>query len=209
MRRQRFVGRIAGVGTASGTRVVVGRWHDTPMGAFADAMVETPSGHRVLLAPRPDVAEFIAATYSFDEVRIEDFTIADAGDGSGWRVRSPSLALDLEVGAPTALGRLLSVVPHRLATAPAWCALTDPVARVVLRGVRTRGSAGGGRREYYGATGVRRSGRRHRHLGGRRPGYPRPGRPAPALRLLLHPAPPVGHRRGDDGRGLSGTPDVS
>ncbi|MQW76994.1 hypothetical protein GHK92_14020 [Nocardioides sp. dk4132] len=160
MRRQRFVGRIAGVGTTSGTRIVVGHWHDTPLGAFSDAMVETADGHRVLLAPRPQVAEFIAATYSFDEVRVEAFTVGVVGAGSGsgarWQVRSPSLALDLAVGGPTLLGRLLAVVPRRLATAPAWCALTDPVARVVLRGVRTRGSAGGGRREYYGATGVRR-----------------------------------------------------
>ncbi len=43
-------------------------------------------------------------------------------------------------------------MPEAVATAPAWCALTDPVARVVLRGVRTRGSAGHGRREWYGAT---------------------------------------------------------
>ena len=164
MSRQCFTGRIAGVGTAGGTRIVVGHWHDTPMGAFSDAMVETAAGHRVLLAPRPEVAEFIAATYSFDEVRVEAFTVEvagagvgpGAGPGSRWQVRSPSLELDLTVGGPTLLGRLLALVPGRLATAPAWCALTDPVARVVLRGVRTRGSAGGGRREYYGATGVRR-----------------------------------------------------
>jgi hypothetical protein len=30
--------------------------------------------------------------------------------------------------------------------------VTDPVARVALQGVRTRGSAGGDRRETYGAT---------------------------------------------------------
>jgi hypothetical protein len=30
--------------------------------------------------------------------------------------------------------------------------VTDPVARALLRGVRTRGSAGHGRREVYGAT---------------------------------------------------------
>ncbi len=46
-------------------------------------------------------------------------------------------------------------MPHRVATSPAWCTLTDPVARVLLRGVRTRGTAREGRREYYGATGAR------------------------------------------------------
>lgn len=38
-----------------------------------------------------------------------------------------------------------------MSTAPWFCRISDPIARVVLRGVRTRGSAGNGRREYYGA----------------------------------------------------------
>ncbi|WP_435747407.1 hypothetical protein [Nocardioides sp. SYSU DS0663] len=150
MTTSRFYGRIAGVGSTSGVRVVVGHWHDTPLGAFSDAMVATGSGHRVLLAPHEAAAGFIASTYRFDEVRIEPFAVA-ARDGA-WRVRSPSLVLDLTVGPRTALGRLLRAVPRRLAGSPAFCTVTDPVARVVLDGVRTRGSAGGGRREFYGAT---------------------------------------------------------
>ena len=149
MTRQRFEGRIAGVGSTSGVRVVVGRWERSPMGAFADAMVATAEGRRVLLAPSREVADFVAATYSFDEVRIEPFDVT--GDAN-WQVRSPSLTLVLAVGRRTWLGRLLRLVPRRLGTSPAWCTVTDPVARVVLRGVRTRGSAGGGRREYYAAT---------------------------------------------------------
>ncbi|MBC9732459.1 hypothetical protein [Nocardioides marmotae] len=157
--RQRFRGRIAGTGTTSGVRVVVGHWHDTPLGAFSDAMVETAAGHRVLLAPHRAAADFIAATYTFDEVRIEPFSVvvasapsASVPSGERWLVRSPSLRLDLVVGARTALGRLLRLVPARLAAAPAFCALTDPVARLLLDGVRTRGSAAGARREWYGAT---------------------------------------------------------
>lgn len=145
----RFRGAIAGAGTTSGVRVVVGRWDESPYGAFADAMVETASGHRVLVAPSPEVAEFVEATYSFDEVRVEPVTV------DGWSVRSPSLTLDLAVGRRTGLGRLLRLVPRRLAESPRWCVVTDPVARVLLRGVRTRGSAKDGRREWYGATDVR------------------------------------------------------
>lgn len=145
----RFRGAIAGVGTTSGVRVVVGRWDESPYGAFADVMVETPSGHRVLLAPTPEVADFVETTYSFDEVRIEPVAV------DGWSVRSPSLSLDLVVGGRTGLGRLLRLVPRRIAESAGWCAVTDPVARVVLRGVRTRGSAKDGRREWYGATDVR------------------------------------------------------
>ena len=50
------------------------------------------------------------------------------------------------------LGRLLRLVPGRVAASPAWATLVDPVARVALRGVRTRGTARAGRQEFYGAT---------------------------------------------------------
>jgi len=147
---QRFHGQIAGVGSESGVRVVVGSWHTTPLGAFGDAMVETPAGRRVLVAPSRPVAEFIEATYAFDEVRLEPITVTS--DRGRWRVVSPSLTLDLTVGGRMPLGRLLRAVPERLAASPAWATLVDPVARRVLRGVRTRGTALAGRREFYGAT---------------------------------------------------------
>lgn len=147
--RQRFEGAIAGIGSTSGVRVVVGRWDRSPLGSFADAMVAEADGRRVLLAPNQDVADFVAATYSFDEVRIEPLTVEGV---TRWLVRSPSLLLDLEIGHRTTLGRLLRAVPTAVGTSPAWCAVTDPVARVVMRGVRTRGSAGNGRREWYAAT---------------------------------------------------------
>jgi hypothetical protein len=152
--RHVFRGQIAGAGSTSGTRVVVGRWRLTPLGEFADAMVETAEGHRVLLAPHEAARDFIAATYTFDEVRLEPFRVVVRG--GVWRVRSDSLHLDLTLGRRTPLGWALRAVPRRLAESPAWCTLTDPVARVVLRGVRTRGTAGGDRQEFYGATDTRR-----------------------------------------------------
>ncbi len=151
--RERFSGHIAGIGSTSGIRVVVGRWEDGPWGSFADLMVEDGVGHRVLVAPDEQTRGFVTATYSFDEQVIEPVEVIDAP--GGWRVRSDSLTLDITIGRPTALGRILSVVPARLATAPVWCTLTDPIARITLRGVRTRGTAGHGRREWYGATSVR------------------------------------------------------
>lgn len=151
MKRSRFRGHIAGMGSGSGVRLVVGRWTSSPLGSFADVMVETADGHRVLLAPNQQVADFVAATYSFDTLRIEEVGVDEATEGR-WSVRSPSLELDVAFGGRTWLGRLLRLVPRRVAESPAWCTVTDLVARVVLRGVRTRGSAGGGRREWYGAT---------------------------------------------------------
>jgi hypothetical protein len=147
---QRFHGQIAGVGSTSGVRVVVGSWQRTPLGSFGDAMVETEGGHRVLVAPSPEVAAFIEATYVFDEVRLEP--IAVTSGRSRWHVESPSLSLDLTVGGRLPLGRVLRAVPVRVASSPSWATAVDPVARVALRGVRTRGTALAGRREYYGAT---------------------------------------------------------
>ncbi len=155
--RHRFEGAIAGVGSSTGVRIVVGRWRASPLGAFADVMLAEPDGTRVLLAPDEDVAEFVSTTYRFDRIEIGpvDVEVEPSGQPS-WHVVAPGLDITFGVGRRPALGWLLRSVPRRLATAPAWARLTDPVARVVLSGVRTRGSAGNGRREYYGATDLRR-----------------------------------------------------
>jgi hypothetical protein len=145
----RFDGWIAGLGTAAGLRAVVGHWPRSPLGAFTDVMVERADGHRVLLAPTAEVAAFVGGTYVFDEVRIGP--VHARVDGSRWRVEAGPLALAFTVGRRTALGRLLRAVPRRLATHPRWISAVDLVARAVLQGVRTRGSAGGGRQEFYGA----------------------------------------------------------
>jgi hypothetical protein len=107
----------------------------------------------VLVAPDERTRDFVSATYTFDEVLIAPVEVRDTP--AGWLVESVPLTMDLTTGGPTPVGRLLRLVPDRLATSPAWCALVDPVARVVLRGVRTRGTAGQGRREWYGATSAR------------------------------------------------------
>ena len=168
--RQRFRGRIAGVGSTSGVRVVVGWWHESPFGPFADAMVERADGHRLLIAPSDEVADLVSSTYVFDEVRIEPVDVAlrsprglegsggRQGNGlgtPGWEFASPSLSLTLEVGDRMPLGRLLRLVPASLSASPAFATAVDPVARVVLNGVRTRGQARAGRREYYGASDMR------------------------------------------------------
>jgi hypothetical protein len=143
-------------------RVVVGWWPVSPFGPFADVMLERADGHRVLLAPGGEVADLVSTTYTFDEVRGEPVSVVVSSPGvrrggpaESWAVRSPSLWLDLVVGGRTGLGRALRTVPQVVAGSPAFATVADPVARVVLRGVRTRGAARAGRREYYGATDVR------------------------------------------------------
>ncbi len=151
--RERYQGRIAGVGTTSGTRLVVGHWAHTPLDSFSDVMVERPDGHRVLLAPSAVVRDVIEATYVFDEVRLEPVSVVET-DGS-WQVSSPSLSLRIGFGRRSGLGWLLRAVPARLATSTRWATLVDPVAARVMDGVRTRGVAREGRQEWYGATDLR------------------------------------------------------
>ncbi len=150
--RWAFDGHIAGVGTQEGTRIVVGRWLASPLGPFADVMVERPDGTRLLLAPRHDVADLVAQTYRFDAVHVVPVGVGPDEVGRRWLVRAGPLAADLTIGARTALGRLLALVPRAPQVAPAVATAVDPVARVVLDGVRTRGTAGRGRREWYTAT---------------------------------------------------------
>ncbi|MGI8523929.1 MAG: hypothetical protein ACR2K3_11575, partial [Nocardioides sp.] len=64
----RFGGAIAGLGSESGVRIVIGSWHTTPYGAFNDVMLCEPDGRRVLLAPDAQVADFITSTYLFDRL---------------------------------------------------------------------------------------------------------------------------------------------
>lgn len=147
---ERFVGEICGFGTASGHRIVIGRWPDSPFCSFADVMHEDPVGVRTLLAPTEQVAEFVRETYVFDEVRIVPVT-TERSPGRLALDAGPLVA-DVAIGGRSGVGRMLRVVPRPVATSRGWCTLIDPVARVMMRGVRTRGTAGNDRREFYGAT---------------------------------------------------------
>ncbi|MFF3763581.1 hypothetical protein ACFYYR_05765 [Streptomyces sp. NPDC001922] len=145
----RFDGWIAGVGTSSGTRLVLGHWTSSPFGPFSDVMIEQPDGERLLLAPAPDIAEFVATTYVFDRVLVVPVTVT--AEAATWTVEAGTLSLRFGIGGRSALGILLRAVPRPLAALPAWSALVNLTARLLPPGVRTRGTAGGGRRERYDA----------------------------------------------------------
>lgn len=147
----RFDGRILGAGSSSGLRFVVGDWAHSPLGAFADVMVATAEGRRILLAPDDGVVEYVTSTYSFDEVVHCPVSVVEADGGSRWTVDAGPLRVEITLGARTGTGWLLRAVPPPLARSRAFATLADPIARLVFPGVRTRGSAGNDRREYYGA----------------------------------------------------------
>jgi hypothetical protein len=150
--RVAFTGHIAGFGSSAGIRMVVGVWQESPFGSFADVMVQTADDTRLLLAPSAQIAEFISATYSFDEVLVAPVT-ADL-QPERLSVTAPDLEVTVELAGAAPVDRLLRWVPGFLATAPWWLRLIDPIASRIVPGVHTAGTAGNGRREYYG---VRRS----------------------------------------------------
>jgi hypothetical protein len=150
MVRERFEGEIFGVGTTSGVRVVIGSWSRSRFGTFADAMVEAADGHRTLIAPSEQVADYVSTTYNFDSITITP--VAVQRTATSMTVSSEPLQIVVAVGGRTLLGRLLHVIPKTVSTATWWATAIDPVVRVVMPGVRTRGAAGNNRREWYGAS---------------------------------------------------------
>jgi hypothetical protein len=149
-----FTGHIAGFGTRSGVRFVVGSWLESPFGRFADVMVENSDGERTLLAPSAEIAEFVSSTYTFDRTDLGVVTVDHAADG--FTVTAPGLEVSATLGGPAPFDWLLRLVPTPLSRAPWWLRGINPVASRLVSGVQTAGSAGNGRREYYGVRRTRR-----------------------------------------------------
>ena len=149
----RFDGAIAGLGTASGTRIVVGMWPSSPFGAVTDVMIQRADGHRILLAPTEEFADFIRSMYTFDEVRIEP--VLRMRDGRTWMIATDDLALTFEVGGRPPVGLALLAVPRSVARSRWWAGAVSPIARLAMHGIRTRGRTADGRREWYCAQDLR------------------------------------------------------
>jgi hypothetical protein len=150
--RLTFTGHIASFGTRLGVRIVIGCWAESPFGGFTDVMLQTADDERVLLAPDPEVADFVSSTYQFDRVEV--------GPVRAWLtsgtldLSAAQLDVVVGIGGPASIDRLLRLVPGWLASSPWWLRAIDPLASRIVPGVHTAGTAGNGRREYYG---VRRS----------------------------------------------------
>jgi hypothetical protein len=149
-----FDGHIAGFGTGSGLRAVVGIWDSSPFGPFGDVMVQEPSGRRLLLAPTPEVADFISSTYSFEEVRVVSVSVRLVQ--RALTVDAGPLAITACLGGRTLLGLTLRAVPRPLAVHPRWLRTISPVAGLLSGGSRTAGTAGSGRQEHYGVSDLHR-----------------------------------------------------
>lgn len=147
-----FTGRILGLGFDEGTRIVVGRWTRSPYGDFTDVMVERRDGHRILLAPTQEIADTVAALYTFDEVQV--VPVEATTRGRVLTLTAGPLGLSATIGERTAIGKALSMVPSALSSRAWWTRVTDPIAQALLRGVSTRGTTANGLPASYGATDV-------------------------------------------------------
>ncbi len=61
-------GVIGAAGFATGDRVVIGHWNDSPIGSFDDIMWAEPDGWRTLFVADERSKAFITAIYEFDSV---------------------------------------------------------------------------------------------------------------------------------------------
>jgi hypothetical protein len=94
--REQFTGWIAGLGTASGHRVVIGHWARSPYGVVTDVMVEDPVGHRTLYAPTRQLAAFLTASYHFDQVQVVPCRAQRSGPD--WTVQAGPLQISFTTG---------------------------------------------------------------------------------------------------------------
>jgi hypothetical protein len=117
-------------------------------------MIERADGQRLLLAPSHPTADFVSGTYTFDAVHVVPVRVDVEADA--WTVAAGPLTLRFTVGRRGPLGLLLRCVPGAVASGPLWSAVTYWPARLLPgRGVRTYGSAGAGRREWYAVRDLR------------------------------------------------------
>lgn len=184
-----FDGHIAGIGTGSGLRAVIGMWQESPFGPITDAMVQLPSGHRILLAPTAEVGRFISAVYNFDETRV--VSLAASQLAGHLTVDAGPLRIRARLGARTPLGATARLIPRAVAVHPRWLRAVSPLAARLVPGVRTAGTAKGGRQEYYGVTDVHRIDSASVSWDGRDAGPLTPVRPAVGFGFSSVPPEPA------------------
>lgn len=132
---------------------MLGLWDQTPMGSFADAMIEDSNGHRTLIAPRDEIADFIATTYTFDEIVIAPVTLTRTP--TAWHLAATDLDVHFSPGRRLWMSPLLHAVPSPVRRSAGWARFCNPIASRLMPGVQTFGSAGSGRTEWYAARDVR------------------------------------------------------
>jgi len=163
---ERLRGTISAFGLRSGHRIVVGAWHRSPIGPFADVMWAGPDDTRVLLAPDERAADYVAGIYVFDRIEVVPF---------GWTATPSTLSLragPLEVDLAARGGRRVPIPRPWYFTR--W--VESPIARRLM-GVEVHGTSPVGVEEWYQARGWRWVHEGRVRIGGEDQGDNGPARP--------------------------------
>jgi hypothetical protein len=138
-------GTISAAGFASGDRLVVGSWEDSPIGPFLDIMWAEPDNWRTLLVPHERAGAFVSALYEFDSL-IVDPALKRTVDGRTISISWTNAQVEFEVG------RSVPFPPR-----PNWVTrrVEKPLARAALS-VETHGMTPSGIEETYKARRLRR-----------------------------------------------------
>ncbi|MDP6869929.1 MAG: hypothetical protein QGI21_04075 [Candidatus Poseidoniaceae archaeon] len=70
-----FEGRISSSGFESGDRFVIGDWHSSPLGPFANVLWAKPDGTRILISGTKKNADYVSSLYNFEEVIITEIFV--------------------------------------------------------------------------------------------------------------------------------------
>ena len=133
-----FQGRITSSGFQTGDRIVVGAWNASPFGNFTDIMWAKPDGTRVLIAPTQEIADYVTAMYSFDEVILEEIVSKEEGRSLSVKCNSMDLQFSWKRGIAIPFKRSLLFI-----------ATVELFFAKLIFSTRTYGLTRNNRREWY------------------------------------------------------------
>ena len=133
-----FKGRISSCAFTSGDRVVIGDWHESPLGRFTDIMWANKDGKRTLVAPNQDVADYVNSMYEFEETIIEDISINNSERQLSLNSATMNFELKWDKGWPIPFKRSLFFI-----------ATVELFFAKLFFGTKTHGTTNNQRKEWY------------------------------------------------------------
>jgi len=158
-----FNGRITSSGFESGDRIVVGAWKESPFGEFTDIMWANKEGKRTLIAPTKDVADYVDAMYTFDEIIIQDIDVSLNDRSKSVTCNSMKLEFEWNRGWPIPFKRSLFFI-----------ATVEFIFAKIFFGTQTHGVTKNQRKEWYAIDRVSRLTSASATIGGKSAGDLRP-----------------------------------
>lgn len=123
--------------------MVIGDWHNSPLGEFTNVMLAKSDGTRILFAPSKEHAEYVSSLYSFEDVRVIPINVERGIEKI--RVKTDELVVNME------WKRGITLPFNR----PKWfIARIENLFAGILFGTKTYGKTNNGRKEWYCVKGI-------------------------------------------------------